>query len=100
MHCTNEQSFAHRMWHIIQSIVDNNLLLEIMEVREEVEHASSDEELRPILKSCQKQQSELCKELEKSFHEEHIDDAKYQTAKLQYWNRIEETIMDKIKSVS
>ena len=83
-----------------KSIVDDNLLMEIMEAREEVDNASTDEELRPLLQSCQKQQTELCKEIAISFQEERIDpDAKYQVAKLQYLNRIEETIMEKISSV-
>ena len=84
-----------------KSIVDNNLLMEIMEAREEVDNASTDEELRPLLQLCQKQQIELCKEIAKSFQEKSIDlDAtKYQVAKLQYLNRIEETIMEKISSV-
>ena len=84
-----------------KSIVDNNLLMEIMEAREEVDNASTDEELRPLLQSCQKQQTELCNEIAKSFQEESIDldAAKYQVAKLQYLNRIEETIMEKISSV-
>lgn len=69
-----------------------------MEIREEIEHASSDEELRPILKACQKSQSGLCDELAIAFREERIDDAKSLTAKLQYWNRIEETIIDKMTS--
>ena len=83
-----------------QSIVDHNLLLEIMEIREEVDHALSDDELRPLLKSCQKKQSLLIKELAESFQHDRIDDAKYQAAKLQYWNRIEETIMEKVSSVA
>lgn len=70
-----------------------------MEAREEIESATSDDKLRPLLQSCQKQQSELCQELAKAFREERIDDAKYLTAKLQYWKRIEETIMDKISVV-
>ena len=67
-----------------------------MGVREEVEDASSSDELRPLLLSCKVRQSELCQDLAESFQAERIDDAKCQTAKLQYWNRIEETIMEKI----
>jgi len=74
--------------------------MEIMEIREEVEHASSDNELRPLLQSCKKQQSELFDELAKMFQEERVDDAKHLTAKLQYWDRIEETILEKISSVA
>lgn len=73
--------------------------MEIMEAREEIENTSSDEELRPLLISCQEKQTKLCKELAKSFAEKRIDDAKYQAAKLQYLNRIEETIMEKISSI-
>lgn len=82
-----------------QSIANNAFLMEIMEAREEVESASSDDELRPLLRSCQTRQSELCRDLEKSFGDDRVDDAKLQTAKLQYWKRIEETIMEKISSV-
>lgn len=81
------------------SIVDNKLLMEVMEIREEIEHASSDDMLRPILQSCKKQQLGLCQDLATAFGEERIGDAKQLTAKLQYWKRIEETIMDKISSV-
>lgn len=73
--------------------------MEIMEAREEVENASSDSELRPLLRSCQIRQSELFRDLEKSFAANRMDDAKIQTAKLQYWKRIEETIMEQISSV-
>lgn len=82
------------------SIVDKSLLMEIMEAREEVEHASSDNELRPLLQSCKQQQSELCEGLAQSFRERRMEDAKEQTAKLQYWNRLEEAIREKITSVS
>ena len=74
--------------------------MEVMEIREEIEHASSDDELRPILKSCQEKQSDLCLELAEAFREERIDDAKALTATLQYWNRIEETILEKISEVA
>ena len=80
--------------------MDHSLLMEIMEAREEVDDASSDDELRPLLKSCQEQESKLCLELAKAFQEKRIDDAKSFTAKLQYWNRIEEKIIEKISSVA
>ena len=71
---------------------------ELEEVPEEVEHASTDAQLKPLLKACQTRQSELCKELEKSFDDHCVDDAKLQTARLQYLRRIEDTILEKITS--
>jgi molecular chaperone HscB len=78
--------------------MSNAFLMEIMEAREEVEHASTDAQLKPLLNACQLRQSQLCLELEKSFNDHSVDDAKLQTAQLQYWRRIEETILDKITS--
>mmetsp|Transcript_301 Transcript_301/g.465 ORF Transcript_301/g.465 Transcript_301/m.465 type:complete len:217 (+) Transcript_301:135-785(+) len=81
------------------SIIDNNLLTEIMEVREEIEDASSDNELRALLLTCHERQSKLYEKLVSAFREERIEDAKSDTAKLQYWNRVEETIKEKISSI-
>ncbi len=82
-----------------QSIVNNTFLMDIMEAREEVENASSDNQLRPLLQSCQIRQSELCRDLCRLFGDNRLGDAKLQTAKLQYWKRMEEKIMEKILSV-
>ena len=80
-------------------LMSNSFLMEIMEAREEVDHASTDAQLKPLLKACQIRQSELCQELEKSFNNDYnVDEAKLQTAQLQYWRRIEEKILDKITS--
>lgn len=83
-----------------QSIIDHALLFEVMEIREEIEDASSDEDLRPILQSSLAKKDELIEELTGAFGEDNIDDAKRITAKLQYWARIEETIVEKMQSVS
>jgi hypothetical protein len=89
---------GHMIGESDQSVVSNAFLMEIMEAREEVEHASTDAQLKPLLKACQTRQSELCKELEKSFDDHSVDDAKLQTARLQYLRRIEDTILEKITS--
>lgn len=78
------------------ALVDSALLFEIMELREEVDSASSTEELRPLLDSCRKQQADICAELAGAFREERIDDARRATAKLRYWNRLEAAIVERI----
>ena len=82
-----------------QSIIDHALLFEVMEIRELIEDASSDEELRPILQSSLSRKDELIDQLAEAFQEGRIDEAKRTTAKLQYWARIEETIVGKMTSV-
>lgn len=82
----------------MKSIIDSSLLMKIMELREEVEEASLDEELRPLLQSCEESIRELCEGIDDSFRAERIEDAKLLTAKLQYWKRIEDRIIDKISS--
>ena len=82
-----------------QSIVNNHLLVTIMTVREEVDSASTDSELRPILQSCREQQDEICEKLSVAYSKGRMKDAKYLTAELQYWKRVEETIIEKMHSV-
>jgi len=82
-----------------QSIIDHALLFEVMEIREQIEDSSTDEELRPILQSSIKKKDELIGQLAEAFGEGRVEDAKRITAKLQYWARIEETIVDKMTSV-
>lgn len=70
-----------------------------MEMREAIEQASTDEELKPLLQSCRSKQKEVIDALAVAFRETKVEDAKYLTASLQYWSRIEEKILDKITAV-
>jgi DnaJ-domain-containing protein 1 len=70
-----------------------------MEMREAIERASTDEQLKPLLQSCQSKQKEVIDELAVAFRENRVDDAKYLTASLQYWSKIEERIMEKITAI-
>ena len=83
-----------------QSIINPSSLLHILEMREAVEHASTDEQLEPLLRSCQSKQREVIDELAAAFREKNVEDAKYLTATLQYWSKIEERILEKITAVS
>ena len=71
----------------------------IITVREEVDSASADSELRPILQSCREPQDEICEKLSVAYSKGRMKDAKYLTAELQYWKRVEETIIEKMHSV-
>ncbi|KAL7483895.1 hypothetical protein ACHAW6_009535 [Cyclotella cf. meneghiniana] len=81
------------------SIIDPKCLLRVMEMREAVEQASTDEQLKPLLQSCQSKQKEVIDALTIAFREKKVEDAKYLTASLQYWSKIEERIRDKISSI-
>lgn len=81
-----------------KSLIDNNLLMEIMEIREEIADASTYAELKPLLEECHTKQTELYEQLADAFQNDKVDNARYLTAKLQYWNRIEEKIAEKISS--
>lgn len=82
-----------------QSLVDHDLLLEVMEIREQIENASTDDEMKPMFQSTVARKDELIGQLATAFRENRISDAKLLTAKLQYWTRIEETIVNKMTSV-
>lgn len=83
----------------MQSIIDPTILLEIMEIREAIEHSTSDEELKPFLDECRQRQSTLCKDLASAFQVNDMKEAKYLTACMQYWSKIEERILEKITEV-
>ena len=82
-----------------QTLLDNALLIEIMELREEVDSASSDVELRPLLASCRERQARIRAALAAAFRdgEDRLDDARRETAKLRYWTRLEAAIVDRME---
>jgi DnaJ-domain-containing protein 1 len=76
------------------------MLHEIMELREDIEQPNvTDEKLKPLLEECRQKQDRLCESLTKAFRENDVKEAKYLTACLQYWSKIEEKILEKITEV-
>lgn len=80
-------------------VVGHEFLMEVMLLREEIDSSSGDEMLKPLLGRNQYRIEETCQELEQAFEESDLDKAVELTARLQYWNRIDETIREKINNV-
>lgn len=80
-------------------LVGGEFLMEIMEIREEIQATLGDEALRKLLHENQARIDETCVELAEAFDENDLDKALELTARLQYWNRIDETIREKMDSV-
>jgi DnaJ-domain-containing protein 1 len=68
-----------------------------MELREMVEDATGDDsKLKQLLQENKKRMDKTLKELSDAFQNSNFNDAIRLTATLQYWNRIHETIEEKI----
>lgn len=83
-------------------LVDMGLLMEVMEIREEIDSASHDAEvLRTLLGQNERRVENTAQLLGRAFDEDggDMDAARRSTAQLQYWKRIEEKIVDKLSTV-
>ena len=83
-------------------LVDMSLLMEVMEIREEVDSASQDADvLRTLLGQNERRVENTVRLLGRAFDEDggDMDAARRSTAQLQYWKRIEEKIVDKLSTV-
>jgi len=81
-------------------LVGMEFLMQIMEIREDVEAASSDEDLQKLLDANKNRIVTTIGELQKSFEEPNFEEAVRQTACLRYWNRAEETVREKMSEIN
>ena len=83
-----------------QELVGMEFLMQVMEIREAVDDIADgrDEALRPLHDENDERIAETCRLLEEALESGDLDAALQQTARLQYWNRVEETIREKIES--
>eukprot|EP00549_Striatella_unipunctata_P024806 CAMPEP_0118695802 /NCGR_PEP_ID=MMETSP0800-20121206/13434_1 /TAXON_ID=210618 ORGANISM="Striatella unipunctata, Strain CCMP2910" /NCGR_SAMPLE_ID=MMETSP0800 /ASSEMBLY_ACC=CAM_ASM_000638 /LENGTH=134 /DNA_ID=CAMNT_0006594725 /DNA_START=186 /DNA_END=590 /DNA_ORIENTATION=- len=71
--------------------VDMATLAFVMEIREQVDEASQ-ETLKILSMENKRRIEETCSVIGRAFEEDNLEQAVLATAKLQYWNRIEESI--------
>lgn len=83
------------------NVVGQGFLMEIMEAREDIdaiEHGA-DCELQPLLEENKHRMETLALELDHAVQERDFETATQHTARLQYLNRLEETIREKMDTI-
>jgi len=74
---------------------DEALLLEVMETREMIEEAESDESLEKIWDQNERWIEKSVKIIDKAFKEDDLEAAKREAVKLRYWVNIKDTIEER-----
>ena len=99
-------------------LVDMEFLARVMEIREQIDsilrgaedeeddgsdsnhqEAAIDEALKPLLYENKQRLEETCHDLEQAFQQNDLEQARKLTGHLQYWNRIDETIRERIRNL-
>jgi DnaJ-domain-containing protein 1 len=78
-------------------LVGSDFLMRVMQIREDIESAASDQELKPLLAANEKAMEETLTQLQDALNADDMDEAVKFTAQLQYWNRIAETLREKME---
>ncbi|KAG0174551.1 hypothetical protein DFQ28_005887 [Apophysomyces sp. BC1034] len=77
-----------------ESLHDPELLMDVMEVREELEEASTEDDVHRIKLQNDEKMQETIEHLSTSFANEAFDQAKDYMIQLQYWENIRRAIVD------
>jgi molecular chaperone HscB len=80
-------------------LVGPGFLLEMMEAREEVERVVGDDQLRPLLDDNRRRMEDMAVKLDQAVQQNDLETATRLTARLQYLNRLEETIREKMDTI-
>lgn len=71
---------------------DQELLMEVLELREAIEEARVQEDVDAIKRDNEERVRESVRVLEEAFKEDDIDTARREAVKLRYWVNVEETL--------
>ncbi|EEC48226.1 predicted protein [Phaeodactylum tricornutum CCAP 1055/1] len=74
-------------------------LMHVMDLREQIDEANDDASLKKLWDENEVRSQQVCDGLAEAFAQEDFDEALRLTGKLQYWNRVQETIREKIGSL-
>ena len=77
-------------------LVGMEFLMEIMQLREDIASTTNQDDMNAMMKDIQKQIDMVCSLLATAFENQDLEKALQLTAQLQYWNRVEETLREKI----
>jgi molecular chaperone HscB len=80
-------------------LVGPGFLFEMMEAREEIEGVGEDDQLRPLLDENRRRMEDMAVQLDQAVQQNDLETAKRLTARLQYLNRLEETIREKMDTI-
>lgn len=70
--------------------------MEIIHIREAIDECNNDTEIRRLLKENAERMDKVQRKLTKAFEIHDLDRALKLTAELQYWNRVQETLREKV----
>jgi len=74
-------------------ILGNDILMEVMELRELIDRTTLKKDLQLLQEENRERIQDTCKNIGLAFEKNDLKEAKRITATLQYWNRIEESIV-------
>ncbi|GKY97001.1 hypothetical protein MPSEU_000658900 [Mayamaea pseudoterrestris] len=84
----------------IMTTLPPETLMHVMELRESIDATTAPAALQSLLEENENRMQDTSLALEQAFHEKDYDNATLLTAQMQYWNRIHETIRDKMHLLS
>ncbi|KAH8549974.1 Co-chaperone HscB, C-terminal oligomerization domain-containing protein [Umbelopsis sp. PMI_123] len=77
-----------------ESLEDPELLMEVMEIREQMEDAETEDDIMQLKQENNEKIEQTAEQLSKAFSSNNMEEAKELTIQLQYWDNIRRAIVD------